>query len=171
MGAQGLGKELSPRVRRGVVGHAHESPPTPSPLLAVAPTGCRCVMQTLGSARSGLGLLLGTAAGLGFLYALYRQRWKRTQRHGQNQLLPNSLDVTQTSEPRRQGRSRSSEATVTADGWAWDPVCFSRACGTGQRRRVPESVTLLESLLKRRAFSLLYSLPCNPRKAHCEKAA
>ncbi|XP_014390341.1 PREDICTED: regulator of microtubule dynamics protein 3 [Myotis brandtii] len=59
----------------------------------------------LGSARSGLGLLLGTAAGLGFLYALYRQRWKRTRRHGQNQLLPNSLDVTQTSGPRRQVRS------------------------------------------------------------------
>ncbi|XP_036153339.1 regulator of microtubule dynamics protein 3 isoform X1 [Myotis myotis] len=61
-------------------------------------------MPSPGSARSGLGLLLGTAAGLGFLYALYRQRWKRTQRHGQNQLLPNSLDVTQTSEPRRQVR-------------------------------------------------------------------
>ncbi|KAK1338933.1 hypothetical protein QTO34_019602 [Cnephaeus nilssonii] len=61
-------------------------------------------LGVLGSARSGLGLLLGTAAGLGFLYALYRQRWKRTQRHGQNQLLPNSLDVTQTSEPRRQVR-------------------------------------------------------------------
>lgn len=61
-------------------------------------------LGVLGSARSGLGLLLGTAAGLGFLYALYRQRWKRTQRHGQNQLLPNALDGTQTSEPRRQGR-------------------------------------------------------------------
>lgn len=115
-------------------------------------------MPSLGSARSGLGLLLGTAAGLGFLYALYRQRWKRTQRHGQNQLLPNSLDVTQTSEPRRQGRSRSSEAAVTAGGWAWGAACPSRAYGTGQRVRVPESFTFLESLLKRKAFSLFCTL-------------
>ncbi|XP_015451493.1 regulator of microtubule dynamics protein 3 isoform X3 [Pteropus alecto] len=61
-------------------------------------------MGALGGACSGLGLLLGTAAGLGFLCALYSQRWKRTQRHGQSQLLPNSLDYTQTSEPGRQVR-------------------------------------------------------------------
>lgn len=80
-------------------------------------------MPGLGSARSGLGLLLGAAAGLGFLYALYRQRCKRTQRHGQNQLLPNSLDVTQTSEPRRQGRSRSSAAAARlVDGPGVQPV-------------------------------------------------
>ncbi|XP_016075900.1 PREDICTED: regulator of microtubule dynamics protein 3 isoform X2 [Miniopterus natalensis] len=61
-------------------------------------------LGVLGGARSGLGLLLGTAAGLGFLCALYSQRWKRTQRHGHSQLLPKSLDVTQTSEPGRQVR-------------------------------------------------------------------
>ncbi|XP_017496687.3 regulator of microtubule dynamics protein 3 isoform X1 [Manis javanica] len=53
----------------------------------------------LGGARVGLGLLLGTAAGLGFLCALYSQRWKRTQRPGQSQKPTNSLDYTQTSEP------------------------------------------------------------------------
>lgn len=164
MGAQGLRREIAPGVRRG---GGWTSLTTLSPLPPPAPPparggsrGCRCIMPSLGvlgSARSGLGLLLGTAAGLGFLYALYRQRWKRTQRHGQNQLLPNSLDVTQTSEPRRQGRSRSSEATVTAKGWVWDPACLSRAYGTGRRRRVPERFTLLESLLKRKAFSLFPS--------------
>nr|XP_055172733.1 regulator of microtubule dynamics protein 3 isoform X1 [Nyctereutes procyonoides] len=60
-------------------------------------------LGVLGGAQAGLGLLLGTAAGLGFLCALYSQRWKRSQRHGHNQSLPNSLDYTQTSEPGRQG--------------------------------------------------------------------
>ncbi|XP_037017612.2 regulator of microtubule dynamics protein 3 isoform X1 [Artibeus jamaicensis] len=67
----------------------------------------RCIMSrlgVLGGARPGLGLLLGTAAGLGFLCALYSQRWKRTQRHVQSPHLPNSLDLTQTSEPGRQVR-------------------------------------------------------------------
>uniref|UniRef100_A0A8C9AJQ5 Regulator of microtubule dynamics protein 3 n=1 Tax=Prolemur simus TaxID=1328070 RepID=A0A8C9AJQ5_PROSS len=59
-------------------------------------------LGALGGARAGLGLLLGTAAGLGFLCVLYSQRWKRTQRHGRSQSLPNSLDYTQTSEPGRQ---------------------------------------------------------------------
>ncbi|XP_006883074.1 PREDICTED: regulator of microtubule dynamics protein 3 [Elephantulus edwardii] len=59
-------------------------------------------LGALGGARTGLGLLLGTAAGLGFLWAFYIQRWKRTQRHGQGQSLPNSLDYTRTSEPGRQ---------------------------------------------------------------------
>ncbi|XP_012504863.1 PREDICTED: regulator of microtubule dynamics protein 3 [Propithecus coquereli] len=59
-------------------------------------------LGSLGGARAGLGLLLGTAAGLGFLCVLYSQRWKRTQRHGRSQSLPNSLDYTQTSEPGRQ---------------------------------------------------------------------
>lgn len=81
-------------------------------------------LGVLGGARSGLGLLLGTAAGLGFLCALYSQRWKRTQRHGQSQLLPNSVDFTQTPEPGRQGRSWSPEAAATADGWAWVPGCL-----------------------------------------------
>ncbi|XP_007938633.1 regulator of microtubule dynamics protein 3 [Orycteropus afer afer] len=70
-------------------------------------------LGALGGARTGLGLLLGTAAGLGFLCALYIQRWKRTQRHGQNQRLPNSLDYTRTSDPGRQVmllRSAPSEA-------------------------------------------------------------
>ncbi|XP_032030205.1 regulator of microtubule dynamics protein 3 isoform X2 [Hylobates moloch] len=65
----------------------------------------RCSMSrlgVLGGARAGLGLLLGTAAGLGFLCLLYSQRWKRTQRHGRSQSLPNSLDYTQPSEPGRQ---------------------------------------------------------------------
>ncbi|KAM5240998.1 regulator of microtubule dynamics protein 3 isoform 1-T2 [Hipposideros larvatus] len=61
-------------------------------------------LGALGSARSGLGLLLGTAAGVGFLCALYSQRWKRTRHHGQSQPLPNNLDYTQTSEPGRQAR-------------------------------------------------------------------
>lgn len=61
----------------------------------------------LGGARVGLGLLLGTAAGLGFLCALYSQRWKRTQRPGQSQKPTNSLDYTQTSEPGLQGRNWS----------------------------------------------------------------
>ncbi|XP_025245554.1 regulator of microtubule dynamics protein 3 isoform X3 [Theropithecus gelada] len=59
-------------------------------------------LGALGGARAGLGLLLGTAAGLGFLCLLYSQRWKRTQRHGRSQSLPNSLDYTQTSETGRQ---------------------------------------------------------------------
>ncbi|XP_053451851.1 regulator of microtubule dynamics protein 3 isoform X1 [Nycticebus coucang] len=59
-------------------------------------------LGALGGARASLGLLLGTAAGLGFLGIFYSQRWKRTQRHGQTQSLPNSLDYTQTSEPERQ---------------------------------------------------------------------
>ncbi|XP_045626772.1 regulator of microtubule dynamics protein 3 isoform X1 [Ursus americanus] len=61
-------------------------------------------LGVLGGAQAGLGLLLGTAAGVGFLCALYSQRWKRTQRHGHSQSLPNSLDYTQTSEPGRQVR-------------------------------------------------------------------
>lgn len=61
-------------------------------------------LGVLGGAQAGLGLLLGTAAGLGFLCALYSQRWKRTQRHGHSQSLPNSLDYTQTPEPGRQVR-------------------------------------------------------------------
>uniref|UniRef100_A0A8C9UKV2 Regulator of microtubule dynamics protein 3 n=1 Tax=Spermophilus dauricus TaxID=99837 RepID=A0A8C9UKV2_SPEDA len=59
-------------------------------------------LGALGGARAGLALLLGSAAGLGFLCILYRQRWKRTQRHGGSQILPNSLDCAQTSEPGRQ---------------------------------------------------------------------
>ncbi|XP_004687971.1 PREDICTED: regulator of microtubule dynamics protein 3 isoform X2 [Condylura cristata] len=59
-------------------------------------------LGAFGGARAGLGLLLGTASGLGLLCALYHQRWKRTQRHGQS--LPNSLDYAQTSEPERQVR-------------------------------------------------------------------
>ncbi|KAM6201655.1 regulator of microtubule dynamics protein 3 [Rhynchocyon petersi] len=58
-------------------------------------------LGALSGTRSGLGLLLGTAAGLGFLCALYIQRWKRTQRHGRSQSLPNSLDSTGTSVPGR----------------------------------------------------------------------
>ncbi|XP_003475743.1 regulator of microtubule dynamics protein 3 [Cavia porcellus] len=54
-------------------------------------------MSRLG-ARAGLGLLLGTAAGLGFLCVLYSQRWKRTQRRGRSQSLPSFLDYEQTSE-------------------------------------------------------------------------
>ncbi|XP_012865455.1 PREDICTED: regulator of microtubule dynamics protein 3, partial [Dipodomys ordii] len=52
-------------------------------------------------ARAGLGLLLGTAAGLGFLCLFYGQRWRRTQRHGRNQSLPNSLDHAPTPESGR----------------------------------------------------------------------
>lgn len=59
-------------------------------------------LGAFGGARAGLGLLLGTATGLGLLCALYNQRWKRTQRHGQS--LPNALSYTQTSEPERQVR-------------------------------------------------------------------
>uniref|UniRef100_A0A2K5R8J8 Regulator of microtubule dynamics protein 3 n=1 Tax=Cebus imitator TaxID=2715852 RepID=A0A2K5R8J8_CEBIM len=59
-------------------------------------------LGALGGVRAGLGLLLGTAASLGFLCVLYSKRWKRTRRHGRNQSLPNSLDYTQTLEPGRQ---------------------------------------------------------------------
>lgn len=62
-------------------------------------------LGALGGSRAGLGLLLGTAAGLGFLCVLYSQRWKRTQRHGRSQSLPNSLDYVQASERGRQGKS------------------------------------------------------------------
>uniref|UniRef100_A0A8C9I063 Regulator of microtubule dynamics protein 3 n=2 Tax=Piliocolobus tephrosceles TaxID=591936 RepID=A0A8C9I063_9PRIM len=81
------------------------SPYPPACLLPVASAGRRCSMSRLGAlggARAGLGLLLGTAAGLGFLCLLYSQRWKRTQRHGRSQSLPNSLDYTQTLETGRQ---------------------------------------------------------------------
>nr|XP_020031660.1 regulator of microtubule dynamics protein 3 [Castor canadensis] len=59
-------------------------------------------LGALGGSRAGLGLLLGTAAGLGVLCVLYSQRWRRTQRRGRNQSLPNSLDYAETSEPARQ---------------------------------------------------------------------
>ncbi|XP_069861910.1 regulator of microtubule dynamics protein 3 [Dipodomys merriami] len=59
-------------------------------------------LGVLGGARAGLGLLLGTAAGLGFLCLFYGQRWRRTQRHGRNQSLPNSLDHAPTPESGRQ---------------------------------------------------------------------
>lgn len=60
-------------------------------------------LSALGGSRAGLGLLLGTAAGLGFLCVLYSQRWKRAQRHGRSHSLPNSLDYAQASESGRQG--------------------------------------------------------------------
>nr|XP_004660845.2 regulator of microtubule dynamics protein 3 isoform X2 [Jaculus jaculus]XP_045013653.1 regulator of microtubule dynamics protein 3 isoform X2 [Jaculus jaculus] len=59
-------------------------------------------LGTLGGVHAGLGLLLGTAAGLGFLCILYNQRWKRSQRQSRSQSLPNSLDYAQTSEAGRQ---------------------------------------------------------------------
>ncbi|XP_006831962.1 PREDICTED: regulator of microtubule dynamics protein 3 [Chrysochloris asiatica] len=71
-------------------------------------------LGALGGTRTGVGLLLGTAAGLGFLCALYIQRWKRTQRHGLSQSLPNSLDYTRTSEPGRQGK-RYTTANAESD--------------------------------------------------------
>ncbi|XP_042798323.1 regulator of microtubule dynamics protein 3 isoform X2 [Panthera leo] len=73
-------------------------------------------LGVLGGAQAGLGLLLGTAAGLGFLCALYSQRWKRTQRHGHSQSLPNSLDYTQTSEPGRQVRPLRAVPGEAGDG-------------------------------------------------------
>ncbi|XP_062061629.1 regulator of microtubule dynamics protein 3 [Lepus europaeus] len=59
-------------------------------------------LGALGGARAGLGLLLGAAAGFGFLCVLYSRRWKRTQRHGRSQSLPNALDYGRTPEPGRQ---------------------------------------------------------------------
>ncbi|XP_048188490.1 regulator of microtubule dynamics protein 3 [Perognathus longimembris pacificus] len=53
-------------------------------------------------ARAGLGLLLGAAAGLGVLCLLYGQRWRRSQRHGRNQSLPNALHLAPTPESGRQ---------------------------------------------------------------------
>ncbi|VFV23307.1 regulator of microtubule dynamics [Lynx pardinus] len=73
-------------------------------------------LGVLGGTQAGLGLLLGTAAGLGFLCALYSQRWKRTQRHGHGQSLPNSLDYTQTSEPGRQVRPLRAVPGEAGDG-------------------------------------------------------
>ncbi|XP_046931263.1 regulator of microtubule dynamics protein 3 [Lynx rufus] len=73
-------------------------------------------LGVLGGTQAGLGLLLGTAAGLGFLCALYSQRWKRTQRHGHGQSLPNSLDYTQTSEPGRQVRPLRAVPGAAGDG-------------------------------------------------------
>lgn len=164
-GAQGLGKEISPGVQHGGGWTTLTNLSPHARLLPVAHAGCRHIMSrmgALGGACSGLGLLLGTAAGLGFLCALYSQRWKRTQRHGQSQLLPNSLDYTQTSEPGRQGRNRSTEAAGMADGWIWGPGCL--ACWTGQRRGMPENFHLLESLLKRKAVSFCTHSPTIPRE-------
>ncbi|XP_007480122.1 regulator of microtubule dynamics protein 3 isoform X1 [Monodelphis domestica] len=56
----------------------------------------------LGGARSGLGLVLGAAAGLGLLCAFYIHRRKRTQGHGGNWNTSNSLGYTRTPEPHRQ---------------------------------------------------------------------
>lgn len=64
-------------------------------------------LGTFSGARAGLGLLLGTAAGIGVLCALYSQRWRRTQRRGQRLSLPNSLDYTQTAEPGHHGSNQS----------------------------------------------------------------
>ncbi|XP_075388243.1 regulator of microtubule dynamics protein 3 [Tenrec ecaudatus] len=55
-------------------------------------------LGALGGARTGLGLLLGTAAGLGVLCTLYFQRWRRTQR----QRLSNSRDFRRPAESARQ---------------------------------------------------------------------
>ncbi|XP_036301816.1 regulator of microtubule dynamics protein 3 [Pipistrellus kuhlii] len=112
-------------------------------------------LGVLGSARSGLGLLLGTAAGLGFLYAFYRQRWKRPQRHGQNQLLPNSLDVTQTSEPRRQVRPLRA-----VPGEAGDAAVLPSRPGEGQEMVLDRLDFVLTSLvaLRREVEELRSSL-------------
>jgi hypothetical protein len=88
-------------------------------------------LGALGGSRAGLGLLLGTAAGLGVLCVLYSQRWRRTQRRGRNQSLPNSLDYAETSEPARQGEF---EAEVIAIDGPGVHVALGRACGTGRRR-------------------------------------
>lgn len=70
-------------------------------------------LSALGGSRAGLGLLLGTAAGLGFLCVLYSQRWKRAQRHGRSHSLPNSLDYAQASESGRQGMSTGHDLLMT----------------------------------------------------------
>lgn len=148
-----MGKEISSGVQHGGGWTTLTNLSPHARLLPVAHAGCRYVMSrtgVLGGACSGLGLLLGTAAGLGFLCALYSQRWKRTQRHGQSQLLPNSLDYTQTSEPGRQGRNRS---TGTA-GMLTDGPEVQAALPVGQDNGGGcENFIFLESLLKRKAVS------------------
>ncbi|XP_024423492.2 regulator of microtubule dynamics protein 3 [Desmodus rotundus] len=112
-------------------------------------------LGVLGGARSGLGLLLGTAAGLGFLCALYSQRWKRTQRHVQSQLLPNSLDLTQTSEPGRQVRPLR-----TVPGEAGDAAVLPSLAREGQEMVLDRLDFVLTSLvaLRREVEELRSSL-------------
>lgn len=97
----------------GVEDQANDSLPLSSlpPTTLLPPfnfyTGCRCTMSRLGAlggSRAGLGLLFGTAAGVGFLCILYSQRWKRAQSRGRSHSLPNSLDYAQASERGRQGK-------------------------------------------------------------------
>ncbi|KAK7810262.1 hypothetical protein U0070_010426 [Myodes glareolus] len=67
-------------------------------------------LGALGGSRAGLGLLFGTAAGVGFLCILYSQRWKRAQSRGRSHSLPNSLDYAQASERGRQGEAGDAAA-------------------------------------------------------------
>ncbi|KAM9202959.1 regulator of microtubule dynamics protein 3 isoform 1-T1 [Dugong dugon] len=112
-------------------------------------------LGALGGARTGLGLLLGTAAGLGFLCALYIQRWKRTQRHGRSQSLPNSLDYTQTSESGRQVM-----LLPVAPGEAGDAAAPSRLPREGQQEVLGRLDSVLTSLavLRREVEELRSSL-------------
>ncbi|XP_072481509.1 regulator of microtubule dynamics protein 3 [Notamacropus eugenii] len=55
----------------------------------------------LGGARSGLGLVLGAAAGLGLLCAFYIHRRRRTRGHGGSWNASNSVGYTRTPEPLR----------------------------------------------------------------------
>lgn len=126
-------------------------------------------LGALGGARAGLALLLGSAAGLGFLCMLYRQRWKRTQRHGGNQSLPNSLDYAQTSEPGRQGKEPETEVNLLTDR----PrvlAAFGRTCGTGSGGGCL-MVNFLGKKPKqnKRHLPFLYSFLYNSRKVYCEK--
>lgn len=99
-------------------------------------------LGALGGVRTGLGLLVGTAAGLGFLCALYIQRWKRTQRHGRSQSLPNSLEYTRTSEPGRQVM-----LLQAAPGEAGDAAVLSRLPREGQEEVLGRLDFVLTSLV------------------------
>lgn len=99
-------------------------------------------LGALGGSRAGLGLLLGTAAGLGFLCVLYSQRWKRTQRHGRSQSLPNSLDYAQTSE-----RGRQVTQLRAIPGEAGDAAMLSSLPQEGQEKVLDRLDFVLTSLM------------------------
>ncbi|XP_060031112.1 regulator of microtubule dynamics protein 3 isoform X2 [Erinaceus europaeus] len=99
-------------------------------------------LGTFSGARAGLGLLLGTAAGIGVLCALYSQRWRRTQRRGQRLSLPNSLDYTQTAEPGHHVRPLRA-----VPGEAGDAVVLPSLPGEGQEEVLARLDFVLTSLV------------------------
>nr|XP_048315509.1 regulator of microtubule dynamics protein 3 isoform X2 [Myodes glareolus] len=99
-------------------------------------------LGALGGSRAGLGLLFGTAAGVGFLCILYSQRWKRAQSRGRSHSLPNSLDYAQASE-----RGRQVMQLRTVPGEAGDAAALPRVPQGVQEKVLDRLDFVLTSLM------------------------